>query len=194
VDEVTLDFSELLFPLPILIPPTAAYPSTTSGRHAKWILSSSTIVIINIIIAVIKSTNLFRGPEYLRNYQSFKKFIAIYVIWNIITACSYAPITIPHFGQTESCTYSYIRRYYLKSILILPSHLHVVYQVQSFFSCFLTDLYTSMNIRCRSQWPSGLKHELSSLVRTLGSWVRIPLKARMPVCAIILCLCCPVCR
>jgi hypothetical protein len=30
---------------------------------------------------------------------------------------------------------------------------------------------------CRSQYPGGLRHELSSLARTLGSWVRIPLKA-----------------
>jgi hypothetical protein len=45
--------------------------------------------------------------------------------------------------------------------------------------------------RNRSQWPHGLRHELSSLVRTLGSWVRIPLKAWMSVlCAFILCLCC----
>jgi hypothetical protein len=34
----------------------------------------------------------------------------------------------------------------------------------------------------RSQWPRGLRHELSSLSRTLGSWVRIPLKAWMSVC------------
>jgi hypothetical protein len=33
---------------------------------------------------------------------------------------------------------------------------------------------------------------LSSLVRTLGSWVRIQLKAWMSVCAFILCSCCPV--
>jgi hypothetical protein len=45
---------------------------------------------------------------------------------------------------------------------------------------------------CRSQWPRGLRHELSSLARTLGSWVRIPLKIWMSVCAFILCLCCPV--
>jgi hypothetical protein len=31
--------------------------------------------------------------------------------------------------------------------------------------------------RSRSQWPHGLRHDLSSLTRTLGSWVRIPLKA-----------------
>jgi hypothetical protein len=34
----------------------------------------------------------------------------------------------------------------------------------------------------RSQWPRRLRRELSSLARTLGSWVLIPLKACMPVC------------
>jgi hypothetical protein len=34
----------------------------------------------------------------------------------------------------------------------------------------------------RSQRPRGLRHELSSLARMLGSWVRIPLKAWMSVC------------
>jgi hypothetical protein len=29
---------------------------------------------------------------------------------------------------------------------------------------------------CRSQWPRGLRHELSSPAPTLGSWVRIPLR------------------
>jgi hypothetical protein len=30
--------------------------------------------------------------------------------------------------------------------------------------------------------PCGLRHELSSLARKLGSWVRIPLSASMSVC------------
>jgi hypothetical protein len=33
-----------------------------------------------------------------------------------------------------------------------------------------------------SWWPRRLRHEPSSLSRTLGSWVRIPLKAWMSVC------------
>jgi hypothetical protein len=37
-------------------------------------------------------------------------------------------------------------------------------------------------VQCRSQWPRGLTHELSSLARTLGSCVQIPLKAWMSVC------------
>jgi hypothetical protein len=46
---------------------------------------------------------------------------------------------------------------------------------------------TSMGYTCplgiasRSQWPRGLGHELSSLARTLGSWVRTPLKAWLSV-------------
>jgi hypothetical protein len=47
----------------------------------------------------------------------------------------------------------------------------------------------------RSQWPRSLRHELSSIAWTLGSWVRIPLKAWTSVlCAFILCLCCSLCK
>jgi hypothetical protein len=38
-----------------------------------------------------------------------------------------------------------------------------------------------IRFNCRTQWPRGLRHELSSLSRTLGSWVWIPLKACMSV-------------
>jgi hypothetical protein len=41
----------------------------------------------------------------------------------------------------------------------------------------------------RSQRPRCLKHEMSSPARTLGSWVRIPLKAWMSVCVYSLCVC-----
>jgi hypothetical protein len=34
----------------------------------------------------------------------------------------------------------------------------------------------------RSQWPRGVRHELSSFARTLGLWLRIPLQAWMSVC------------
>jgi hypothetical protein len=34
----------------------------------------------------------------------------------------------------------------------------------------------------RLQWPRGLRHEMSSLAPTLGSWVRILLEAWMLVC------------
>jgi hypothetical protein len=41
---------------------------------------------------------------------------------------------------------------------------------------------------CRSRWPRDLRHELSSLARIVGSWVRIPLKARMSVCFYSVCV------
>jgi hypothetical protein len=40
----------------------------------------------------------------------------------------------------------------------------------------------------RSQWPRGLRHELFPLARTLGSWVRIPLKGWMFVCVYSVCI------
>jgi hypothetical protein len=39
-------------------------------------------------------------------------------------------------------------------------------------------------VRSRSQWPRGLRHELSSPAPTLGSWVRIP----MFVCVLCVCI------
>jgi hypothetical protein len=43
-----------------------------------------------------------------------------------------------------------------------------------------------LKMASRSQWPRGLKREVSSLARKLGSLVRIPLKAWMSACAFIL--------
>jgi hypothetical protein len=39
-----------------------------------------------------------------------------------------------------------------------------------------------MFISFKPQRPRDLRHELSSPARTLGSWIRIPLKAWMSVC------------
>jgi hypothetical protein len=46
--------------------------------------------------------------------------------------------------------------------------------------CFRRFLLSSAKC-ARSQWPRGLRHVLSSLALSLGSWVRIPLKAWMSV-------------
>jgi hypothetical protein len=40
----------------------------------------------------------------------------------------------------------------------------------------------------RSHWPRGFRNELSSFPWLLGSWVRIPLKVFMTLCAFILCV------
>jgi hypothetical protein len=64
---------------------------------------------------------------------------------------------------------------------LLPNG-HFVKKPQSYFSIaklslFPRLLYLLYSTCCsrRSQWPHGLRHELFSLARTLGSWVRIPL-------------------
>jgi hypothetical protein len=45
----------------------------------------------------------------------------------------------------------------------------------------------------RARWPRGLRYELSSPARTLGSWVRIPLEAWMSVCIYSVFVFCYVC-
>jgi hypothetical protein len=50
-----------------------------------------------------------------------------------------------------------------------------------YLSFFLIIIFVKSKY-CRSQWQRGLRHELSSLVQTLGSWVRILIEAWMPVC------------
>jgi hypothetical protein len=45
---------------------------------------------------------------------------------------------------------------------------------------------TNQNVR-RSQWPRGLRHDTSSLTRTLGSWVRIYVCVYFVSC-IVLCV------
>jgi hypothetical protein len=47
---------------------------------------------------------------------------------------------------------------------------------------FAEDIFCGLFYDGRSQWPRGVRHELFSLTQTLGSWVRIPLKARISVC------------
>jgi hypothetical protein len=46
----------------------------------------------------------------------------------------------------------------------------------------LYNIFTSWCLTGRSQWLRGLRHEMSSLSRTLGLWVRIQLKTWMSVC------------
>jgi hypothetical protein len=55
------------------------------------------------------------------------------------------------------------------------------------YLCLKKDACKYTNVRkemFRSQWPRGLRHEMCSPARTLGSWVRIPLEAWMSVCGL----------
>jgi hypothetical protein len=55
--------------------------------------------------------------------------------------------------------------------LVLSAPMHVLFT----FVLHITRL-------SRSQWPRGLRHELSSLAQPLGSWIRIPLEVWISVC------------
>jgi hypothetical protein len=56
------------------------------------------------------------------------------------------------------------------------THIRYTYQNPGPIS-WLRNLFCFSESLRRSQWPRGLRHELSSPARTLGSWVRISLKA-----------------
>jgi hypothetical protein len=58
-----------------------------------------------------------------------------------------------------------------------PSYIKIWAYV-SYIYCFIHPYYAL----CRSQWPRGLRHEMTSPAWTLGSWVRIPLETWMFVC------------
>jgi hypothetical protein len=55
-------------------------------------------------------------------------------------------------------------------------------QIKKVAHVLSTVIWVANQINCRSQWPRGLRHEMSSPAWTLGSWVRIPLEAWMFVC------------
>jgi hypothetical protein len=58
---------------------------------------------------------------------------------------------------------------------------YVAYLITSCKPKFRSNFVKLKNYCYLSQSPSGLRNELSSLARTMGSWVRIPLEAWMSV-------------
>jgi hypothetical protein len=58
------------------------------------------------------------------------------------------------------------------------SYVHIPLVYWHVFSTEFVSVYIAGS---RSQWPRGLRHELSSPARTLRSWARIPLEAWMSV-------------
>jgi hypothetical protein len=77
-----------------------------------------------------------------------------------------------------------------RSVINFPELINCRYTIDRKFKFTQQPFYYLIFKQCGglSWWPRGLGHELSSLARTLGSWVRIPLKAWMSVYAFILCV------
>jgi hypothetical protein len=77
----------------------------------------------------------------------------------------------------------------------MSAHLHYLkYDATLRWRCMLKIVsrtsFRPVTVEADHSPPRGLRHEMSSLARTLGSWVLIPLKAWM--FAFILSLCSPV--
>jgi hypothetical protein len=64
---------------------------------------------------------------------------------------------------------------------VLPEECKPVFSANHSVYGYVRKIRSSERVEGRSQWPRGLGHEPSSLVRTLGSWVRIPLEGWMSV-------------
>jgi hypothetical protein len=70
-------------------------------------------------------------------------------------------------------------------------------------ACFVCNIYlddqTVLHLNCNysasadHSWPRSLRHETSSLARTLGSWFPNPTQS-IDACVCLYCLCYPVCR
>jgi hypothetical protein len=78
---------------------------------------------------------------------------------------------------------STLRPFYLLRKSSPPPFLSTHYIEGSCGILVTTDCLCSISVIIRrSQWLRGLRHEPFAPVRTLGSWVRIPLEAWMSVC------------
>jgi hypothetical protein len=84
------------------------------------------------------------------------------------------------FSKREGVVMNYFHKY---NDFIITNLLTVVQSLEKF-----QELYGIKKFTSKSKWPRGLRHELSSPARTMGSGVRIPLKAWMFVCVYSVCV------
>jgi hypothetical protein len=107
--------------------------------------------------------------------------VGIYRVLEEATPEAYACLGIYHYQQI-------LKKYILEILTTFNCHRELNKIVWYFkhsdqpsgsikLCYFLNDLVTFHCRYSRSQWPRGLRHELSSLARTLGSWVGIQLEA-----------------
>jgi hypothetical protein len=85
---------------------------------------------------------------------------------------------VVHAGNFRYAYKILVRKPGLNSFILFPfvwNYKWLLHKVKLYF-------YKVWPVPCRSQWPRGLRHELSSPAQILGSWVRIPLGAWISVC------------
>jgi hypothetical protein len=135
-----------------------------------WCNSSMLLYVLNCCSLKKEQIKIQEKTEV---FSEFLQYIAVaFQLWSW-----------PRRGSTRLCLPSYYKSEWKNIILNIFKTLQNIFISNNGIrnildSKFRTGVYAS----CRSQWPRGLRHELSSLSRMLGSWVRIPLKAWMSVC------------
>jgi hypothetical protein len=98
----------------------------------------------------------------------------------------YGPDTSANLHVTVFTGICYHPRFHLDRNSVIPSYSlwhPLKAKILSWYWLLFAVSFLSLEVvMCRSQWPRDLRYESSSPVRTLGSWVRIPIEAWMSVC------------
>jgi hypothetical protein len=147
-------------------PPRDRRVTKASGCWLVSVQGHWNLLFITRFETVLNST---KPPiNCLHSGESYKEAEAWPWSWPLPEAQSLWVCTTRHsWCSTDSFTIGYIH------VLRHMQNVHYflgLSKSQAYYTC------------SRSQWPGGLWHEMFSLARTLGSWVRIPLKAWMSVC------------
>jgi hypothetical protein len=151
-----------------------------------WIWSATSYSISSRSILILSSHLRLNGV--LNSLRTF-----YYLHWfYCISFTSYVTSVFPIFfirGPYSSFTL------WICFCPLLPFHFFCFLFLSHFLTADLQlqNLYNSSTISSRSQRPRGLMHEMSSPGRTLGPWIRIPLKA-MNVCLRLFCVSVVLCR
>jgi hypothetical protein len=134
---------------------------------------------------------LIQERQYDKSPFNFTEAKPYYLIWNtefrISAAMSAFPviktglkIIYKNWSVSQKLVMNIMSAIFLASVTdnekaVRTYVVGITYRLMKFHS----EVYSYF---CRSRWPRGLSHVLSSLARTLGSWLRIPLKSWMSVC------------
>jgi hypothetical protein len=138
--------------------------------------------------AKISTTNLYLS--ILLHYVTYNVTVSVSMqhnIYYIIFLLSFSLTTSTCFGLTwptsgvDYCAkLSHCTLYCIRTTILATGNQHIhssQYRPVRELGVFLAILVAG-----RSEWPRDLRHELSTLARTLGSWVQIPLEEWMSAC------------
>jgi hypothetical protein len=139
-------------------------------RYKKFLSSCSSFSVENFMDDCKLTNSLSVCSMFFFSMRLFVVFLWLYICVHVSCAVYMFQLILRMLGHpwiTRRFVYSTAGQI---SSSFVPSLFAVSVSYISGYSC------------CRSQWLRSLRHEPSSPARTLGSWVRIPLKAWISVC------------